>query len=93
MAIESAHYNAPSIVRGIDPPEGAPRQAPTRFDGHIKTYTQTKNLEALRQAVWELIERSNNEKVVAVRVGLQNRRNSEACLLASYESSLFPDVC
>ncbi|MGL5784828.1 MAG: hypothetical protein ACRCYZ_05160 [Alphaproteobacteria bacterium] len=92
LAIESAYYNAPSLVMGPSTdkaliPKGLrlPSAKQTRFYGHMKRYAENQNMDALKQAVIELRCHSNAEQDPKIRFGLQQRRNSEAELLASYK--------
>jgi GH24 family phage-related lysozyme (muramidase) len=96
LAIESAYYNAPSLVMGPSTekaliPAGLriSSSKQTRFYGHMKRYTEHQNEDALKQAVIELRCHSNAEKDPKIRFGLQQRRNSEAELLASYKVRRF----
>lgn len=73
LAIESAYFNAPRTVNGS-----------TRFWGHLHRYIQKKEIDGLKQAVIELKDFSNPEPA-NVRQGIQNRRNSEAEMLASFK--------
>lgn len=77
LAIESAYYNAPRTVNGD-----------TRFWQHLHVYVEKKELEGLKQAVFELKERSNPEPP-HVRQGIQNRRDSEAEMLSSFKLATF----
>ncbi len=92
LAIESAYYNAPSLVMGPPTdkaliPKGLRLSSckATRFYGHMKRYVETQNMDALKQGVVELRCHSNAEQDPKIRFGLQQRRNSEAELLASYK--------
>eukprot|EP00916_Digyalum_oweni_P022112 GHVL01036695.1.p1 GENE.GHVL01036695.1~~GHVL01036695.1.p1 ORF type:complete len:245 (+),score=25.90 GHVL01036695.1:183-917(+) len=55
----------------------------TNFYKYITNYIKTGDLAYLKQAVNEVKERSNPKRVL----GIQNRRDAEAELLASYKSS------
>ena len=91
LAIESAYFNAPSLVMGpVDranvPGElKLPLAKSTRFYGHMRRYCEEQHMDALKQAVIELRCHSNAERDPKIKFGLQQRRNSEAELLASYK--------
>lgn len=68
VAIESAYYNGPSLVR-----------SGTRFFAAFSSYLKTGDLDALKRACEELAYKSNPRGLL----GLKRRREDEASLLAS----------
>ena len=83
ITILSLYFNHRKLVGGH-----------TNFRKHIKNYIKTNNEIHLRRAVEEVVKKSNPNK----NVGIQNRRDAEGALLASYNSltytkpNEFPDV-
>ncbi len=74
MAILSLHFNCPKLVN-----------EQTNFRQHIQNYVATNKEIYLKNAVEEILHRSNHYD----NAGLQNRRAAEATLLASYYSPLY----
>lgn len=74
IAISSLYFNLPTLV-----------DESTRFMQHIKNYIKTNDPKYLKQAVDEVVNKSNREN----HPGIQNRRNAEGALLASYKSPTY----
>lgn len=74
IGILSLYFNLPGLV-----------DESTSFRGHIHNYISTNDSNHLKQAVIEVQDHSNLRK----NPGIQNRRNAEATLIASYESPTY----
>jgi len=70
ITIISLYFNNPKLAGGQ-----------TNFRRYIRNYAETDNPVYLQQAVREVTDKSNATK----SPGIQNRRNAEGALLASYE--------
>ncbi len=83
IGILSLHFNSPKLVN-----QG------TNFNEHMQNYAKTSNELCLRRAVDEVVQNSNRGK----NPGIQNRRDAEGTLLASYDCPTYtkpnqsPDV-
>lgn len=86
LAIESAYYTNPDVVRGK-----LGSKKPTNFYTNMIAYVKTGETEHLKAAVYELQYRSNPKKPENAKLsdGMQNRRNSEAELLSSYKCPMY----
>jgi len=83
LAIEDAYYNAPSLVtKRRDKKTG--QYIKTNFSQHIQNYVKTGEEKYLHDAVDEMRFHSNAETNAEVRKGIQNRREVQAVMLASY---------
>lgn len=90
MAIEDAYFVGPALVG-----------SKTKFYKNIKDYVKTSDLAYLKKAHREIKERSNpiadkiedtpeaREKEALRRKGIQNRRDVQAKMLASYECPFY----
>lgn len=74
MCIHSLYFNKPTLAN-----------SKSNLMKNIKKYIETNDEKFLRLAIKEVTERSNPAKVD----GIQNRRNAEGALLASYESPAY----
>lgn len=74
IAIISLYFNHPNLAGGH-----------TSFYKHITNYVKTGDVLYLKQAVHEVEKRSNPGKIP----GIQNRRDVEGALLASYNSPTY----
>ncbi len=74
ITIISLYFNLPALADGR-----------TSFYKHIKNYVETGDVRYLKLAVHEVEKRSNPDK----NNGIQNRRDAEGALLASYNSPTY----
>lgn len=78
ICIHSLYFNNPRLVYGK-----------SNFRKYIKKYIETNDVTYLKRAVKEVTKKSNP----TTHHGIQNRRNAEGALLASYECPTFTSPC